>query len=102
MRFSKLRSFGAIGYQNGENAAAVIDSNEENVRELEATEKQMTRQYDEELDTQKKRMAFLKETVEKDQLLELEDDTYAMGFKALHLETMEEMGLNLEDVHDAF
>ncbi len=62
----------------------------------------MTRQYDESLGIQKKRMAHLIETVENDKALNIGDDTYAMGFKALHLDTMCEMGLNLEEVHDAF
>jgi hypothetical protein len=47
-------------------------------------------------------MSHLKETVENDKALSIGDDTYAMGFKAFHLQTMAEMGLNLEEVHDAF
>ena len=29
-------------------------------------------------------------------------DTYTMGFKALHYESMQQMELNQDDVHDAF
>jgi len=34
--------------------------------------------------------------------LDIEVDTYSMGFKALHWDTMKQLGLNEDEVHDAF
>lgn len=95
-KFGKIGGFGNIGKVNSQASAG------EQERELDSTEKQMTAQYDEDLSIQKKRMAHLKETVESDKALNIGDDTYAMGFKAMHLDTMTEMNLNMCDVHDAF
>jgi len=95
-KFSKIGGFGNIG-----KVASSVDDDKTD-RELNLMERQMTARYDEEISIQKKRMAHLKETVENDKALNIGDDTYAMGFKALHLDTMTEMNLNMCDVHDAF
>ena len=50
---------------------------------------------------QKKKQTLLEEVEENDSKLEMGDDTYTMAFKALHWETMKELDLNLNEVHDA-
>lgn len=45
---------------------------------------------------------LLKETLENDSTLDLDDDTYTMAFKALAFQNIEKMELNVNDVHDAF
>jgi hypothetical protein len=95
--FNKIGGFGNIG-----KVASEVDDKGEKERELDSVERQSVAIYDENLGIQKKRMAHLKETVENDKALNIGDDTYAMGFKAMHLDTMTEMNLNMCDVHDAF
>lgn len=65
-------------------------------------ELQMKLKFNEKIAVQEKRHKLLQEVKENDTELDLEQDTYTMAFKALHFESMQQMELNPEDVHDAF
>ena len=63
---------------------------------------QMKLKFNENVIIQQKKHKLLQEVKENDAEVELEADTYTMAFKALHYESMQQMGLNPDDVFDAF
>jgi len=62
----------------------------------------MKLQYEAEITSQKKKQKLLDNIEDSDKVLDLEDDTYTMAFKALNWQCMKEMDLNNDEVQDAF
>lgn len=102
-KYALRRARAAIAAQLG-NMAANFGGNSlvQGSDELTPEEARMKLQYQEALESQRKRTRLLAETKEKDLELDLEVDTYTMAFKALHFDSMRQMELNPDDVHGAF
>lgn len=66
----------------------VIDAEKEEAAKLDKV------LYEDAMRVQKKKMALLAETKDRDSALDIDEDTYTMAFKALHWKSMNAMELN--------
>ena len=63
---------------------------------------QLKVEYEEVIYLQQKRNKLLDEVTENDKELDLDLDTYSMAFRALNWQTIKEIELKEDEVHEAF